>query len=175
MKIRAATLEDAEAIAQVHVAAWQSAYRDILPADLLAGLSVERRTANWKAMLAQTESNNFTLVAEDDTRKVVGFSQCGPQRDETLAFQGELYAVYLLPSAQGQGAGRELLLRSAHWLHEHGCADMLIWVLRDNHPARAFYERMGGKYVREKPIQIGEQTYIEVAYGWKDIKNMPSA
>ena len=46
---------------------------------------------------------------------------------------------------------------------------MLLWVLQDNHPARRFYESMGGEHVDEKTITIGGTDLIEVAYGWKDI------
>jgi hypothetical protein len=34
---RKATLEDARAIAEVHVKAWQAAYRHLLPAEVLKG------------------------------------------------------------------------------------------------------------------------------------------
>lgn len=49
-----------------------------------------------------------------------------------------------------------------------GFSSMLLWVLKDNLPAHKFYEAIGGKYLREKPIKIGNQTLIEVAYGWND-------
>jgi len=43
----------------------------------------------------------------------------------------------------------------------------MLWVLRDNTPARKFYATLG-----EKPIEIGTQTLIEVAYGWKDLHRL---
>ena len=46
---------------------------------------------------------------------------------------------------------------------------MLLWVFKDNHPARRFYESMGGEYVEQKTITIGGTDLMEVAYGWKDI------
>ena len=36
--------------------------------------------------------------------------------------------------------------------------------LKDN-PSRYFYERMGGREVREMMVRIGEQDLKEVAYG----------
>jgi len=42
-------------------------------------------------------------------------------------------------------------------------------VLRDNSPARAFYERLGGTYVRTQPITIGTTTVEEVSYGWRSL------
>jgi hypothetical protein len=44
---------------------------------------------------------------------------------------------------------------------------MIVWVRRDNAPARRFYERLGGTYVRSQPITIGAATLEEVSYGWR--------
>jgi hypothetical protein len=41
--------------------------------------------------------------------------------------------------------------------------------LRDNAPAREFYERLGGSYVRAQPITIGTTTLEEVSYGWRGL------
>ena len=45
--IRAATVRDARAIAEVHVASWRWAYRDTFPAAALEGLDVEERARTW--------------------------------------------------------------------------------------------------------------------------------
>jgi hypothetical protein len=50
--------------------------------------------------------------------------------------------------------------------------DMIVWVLRDNGPARAFYERLGGTYVRAQPITIGTATLEEVSYGWRSLEGI---
>jgi ribosomal protein S18 acetylase RimI-like enzyme len=44
---------------------------------------------------------------------------------------------------------------------------MMLCVLRDNTPARKFYKALG-----EKPIEIGTQTLIEIANGWKDLQRL---
>jgi len=49
---------------------------------------------------------------------------------------------------------------------------MLVWVLVDNHPARRFYEALGGQELRTQPIEIGGVTLEEVAYGWQDIRGL---
>jgi hypothetical protein len=53
-----------------------------------------------------------------------------------------------------------------------GLADMIIWVLSDNQPARAFYEGLGGVYVRSQPITIGAATLEEVSYGWRRLDDV---
>jgi hypothetical protein len=48
---------------------------------------------------------------------------------------------------------------------------MLVWVLRDNLAARAFYERMGGVFLREHDLDFGAGFSVrEVSYGWDDVR-----
>jgi hypothetical protein len=47
---------------------------------------------------------------------------------------------------------------------------MIIWALKENRRARAFYEAMGGVLVGEKTITIGGAELADVAYGWPDIR-----
>ena len=43
-------------------------------------------------------------------------------------------------------------------------------MLRENQIGRTFYERLGGRVVREKPLEEfpGAEKYVEVGYGWSD-------
>jgi hypothetical protein len=47
VEARIATVDDAAAVAAVHVRSWQDAYRGIFPDAYLDGLSVERRSNVW--------------------------------------------------------------------------------------------------------------------------------
>jgi hypothetical protein len=82
--VREAVQADAQALAQLHVATWQAAYRGILPAELLDGLSVGLREDFWQGLLAGGgDETTLTLVAEEDADAVVGFCSLAlPSRDE---------------------------------------------------------------------------------------------
>lgn len=167
--IRPAELKDAEGIAYVHVTVWQKTYPGLIPNSFLKTLSVEQRAKQWKQTLADdTNLYHPTLVAVID-RKVIGFANYGREREGDQEYQGELFAIYLLKQFQGQGVGRAMVQRVATGLLELGLMSMLVWVLSDN-PYQKFYERLGGIYLREKPIQIGDVLLMEKAYGWKDIR-----
>ncbi|MEV0122297.1 GNAT family N-acetyltransferase [Streptomyces sp. NPDC050703] len=56
---------------------------------------------------------------------------------------GEIYALYISPGLTGQGIGRTLLDEAHAQLKGQGFAVSALWVLRDNHRARRFYERVG--------------------------------
>ena len=167
--VRVATPADAADIAHVHVATWRSAYRDLLPTDFLASLSESQYEERWTRTLGDPDTRIY--VAESASG-IVGFASGGPERAGETGFAGELYAIYVLQEAQGHGHGRRLINASVRGLRELGLADMIVWVLRDNAPARKFYERLGGKYVRVQQITIGSSLLYEVAYGWRSLNDV---
>ena len=167
--IRPATLEDATAIARVHVASWQSTYRGMLPDEFLASLSETGYAERWKRVIGDGSSKVY--VAEDGG-EVVGFASGGRERAGETGYTGELYAIYVIDAAQRRGFGRELVRATVAGLRDLGLDDMIIWVLRDNQPARSFYERLGGVYIRGQPITIGSVTLEEVSYGWRRLDDV---
>jgi L-amino acid N-acyltransferase YncA len=168
-RIREATVEDAAAIARVHVATWQTTYTGLFPADFMASMTVERRTNMWRSNISTSREGGRAVFVAEDAKGVFGFVSGGPEREHDALYKGELYAIYLLKTAEGRGAGRALLLRMAQFLRDQGYSNMLLWVLKDNPHARGFYEAMGGQYVREKTVEFGGQPIIEVGYGWPDL------
>ena len=134
---------------------------------MLDALSVDERERRWASGLADPESPSFAYVAEDEQGRVVGFASGGPRRDGDPAYASELYAIYLLPTAQGRGSGRRLAQAVARRLEERGMRSMLVWVFATN-PGHRFYEALGGRYLGEQQFELGGTTMTEVAYGWPD-------
>jgi ribosomal protein S18 acetylase RimI-like enzyme len=163
---RAATIDDAAAIARVHVASWRSTYRTMLPSDFLDSLSEDGYADRWRRFIG--EGANLVYVIEDAGR-LIGFASGGRERAGEVGYKGELYAIYVLDDFQRRGHGHRLVRAVVAGLKEMGLDDMIIWVLRDNAPARQFYERLGGVYVRAQAITIGSATLEEVSYGWPSL------
>ncbi|MBN3818566.1 GNAT family N-acetyltransferase [Paraburkholderia sp. Se-20369] len=163
--IRPAALADAQAIAEIHVAAWQATYAGIMPASFLAGLSVEQRTAKWRNAL---ETGRPRVALALTAGGLAGWVAYGPSRDaDKDAAWGEIEAIYLHPSHCGQGIGAALVEHAGQSLRAMGHTSVSLWVLADNHRARAFYARDG--FVAEDQIQtfeIGGTRLGEVRY-WK--------
>lgn len=164
--VRTATIDDAPAIARVHVASWRSTYRNLLPADFLDSLTEPAYADRWTRFIAERTTRVYVVEAE---RQVVGFASAGPERAGEAGYTGELYAIYVLDRYQRRGYGLELVWAVVAGLREMGLDDMIIWVLRDNQPARLFYERLGGTYLRSQPITIDSATLEEVSYGWPNL------
>ena len=170
MHIREADLNDAGAIARVHVDSWRTTYAGIVPDEqLISQLSYDGRERMWRKSLGDSSRRGFVYVAEEERGEVVGFAAGGPERNGDPFYQGEIYAIYLLKEFQRRGIGRRLALVSARKMIEAGQKSMLVWVLSKN-PSRGFYEALGGELLSEKPIEVGGAKLTEVAYGWKDLR-----
>ena len=170
MRIRPATVVDADTIGRVHAQSWHETYPGIVPDDVLARVSADRNAARWAERLRDPAIAGGVFVAMDDTGMVIGFAQGGPQRDCIPEYTGELYALYILRAAQGRGVGRLLVHAVMVSLATQGHRAMLVWVLAANAPARRFYEHLGGQYVTTKQTEIGIPLE-EAAYGWSDIRS----
>jgi GNAT superfamily N-acetyltransferase len=165
MNIRPAVLDDADAIAQVHLASWKTTYPGIIAQDYIDSLRVEVGAGMWRTRL--TENAPATFVAEDESG-IFGFAAGGAIVHNVDGYDGELGAIYLLASHHKQGAGRALVQRIATTLHHQGFRTLVVWALEAN-PACRFYQRLGGIEVAAQTIDIGNQSLPEVAYGWPDI------
>lgn len=172
ISVREAVPADAAALARVHVDTWRTAYAGILPDEFLAGLSYLNSESNWSQALTAIRPGESVLVAETAAGAIVGFANGAPERESDPLFRGEIYSIYLLAAYQRMGVGRRLFTALAQRLRQDGLESFLLWVLKDNLPARRFYEALGGTYLAEKTITIGESDLIEVSYGWRDIADI---
>ena len=168
LTIRPAVADDAAPIAKVHVDSWRTTYKGIVPDDYLNGLSYERSQKRWLERFQQGGGGLSTYVAQDQAGDVVGFACGSDNREDDADYTGELQAIYLLASSQGQGIGHMLVRAVAQALNQRGHRSMVVWVLAAN-PACGFYEAIGGQSVRQKTIRIGGVDLNEVQYGWKDV------
>ncbi|HTW93444.1 MAG TPA: GNAT family N-acetyltransferase [Tepidisphaeraceae bacterium] len=169
--IRPTRAADVVSVAHVHIAAWQTAYRGILPDAFLASLSQEKHEERHRRYLAKPGTIHF--VAELPQHEVVGFVMGGTERSGDGKYRGEMYAIYLLAEHRRRGIGAALARRWAQTLRDGGINSALVWVLSDNQPAAAFYQRLGARELRQQPIDIGGISLRETAYGWDDLNLIP--
>jgi GNAT superfamily N-acetyltransferase len=163
--IRIARLDDAAAIAAVHVRGWQAAYRDYLPQDFLDGMSVVRRAQQWTTWLADLLQT--TAVSETEAG-IVGFVNIGASRDlDASPMTGELMSIYVEPSVWRHNIGRGLVAWATAAAVAREWTMMTLWTIADNTGARAFYERCGwsldGASKRE---QFAGRLLSQVRYAW---------
>jgi GNAT superfamily N-acetyltransferase len=161
--IRQATVVDARAIAEVHVASWQSAYAGMMPALFLVGLSVEERARSWRDAIQRGRIHVALAHAGDGLAGWVAYGKCrDTDKDESW---GEIEAIYLHPSRYGQQIGALLLKHAQRSLRELGFGSVSLWVLANNARARTFYERVGfSTDEKAKAFELGGAVLSEVRY-----------
>jgi GNAT superfamily N-acetyltransferase len=168
--ISSATPADAAGIAAVHVSVWRNAYAGLLPDYALETLSAKRLSHHY---LATILAGPGAFVARDtETGTVIGFTTASVAPLDAPA-AGEVKTLYVADDWREQGLGRALLREAASFLTDQGCGSMFLWVLADN-PSRWFYERMGGRPVRQDMTRVGGVPLPIVAMQWNNVGNLPS-
>ncbi len=168
-RVRPAIVTDTAMIARIDVECWRSTYAGVLPDKFLLGLSESERRRLWSGYIARHPGD--LVVGLTPAGRVQGFGSCGRRRDVRSAFAGEVFTLYVATDYQGQGLGRAMLLALFARLLRSDLTSAIIWVLRAN-PARFFYERLGGKLVSHRPLQVAGTSIEAVAYGWPDLASV---
>ncbi|MDR7251418.1 GNAT superfamily N-acetyltransferase [Nocardioides sp. BE266] len=141
VRIAPPRVEDAAAIADLQIAAWEEAYADLMPAAVFTERRAGRdaRVEQWRDIVSTGSSDNLLAWSAD---RLLGFSSTGPGRDDPA--EGlpplELMALYVRASSYGSGVGWALLEAAI------GDADAYLWVLDGNERAIRFYERQGFRF-----------------------------
>ncbi|MCM1991885.1 GNAT family N-acetyltransferase [Oceanirhabdus seepicola] len=162
--------EDYIEVTKVHVDSWKTTYRGIVPDEYLENMTYESRYDRNRQFMAS--GNVSGLVFENKDKNLVGFAKYGSSREDICnkggeKYDGELYGIYFLKEAQGQGYGKQLLNKVREELKERGFKNMILWALEENN-ACGFYKAMGGeKLSEEKWLEYGGKKVKAVAFGWK--------
>lgn len=139
MQIRKAVEEDIQKVA-VLFDAYRTFYQQ--PSDIAAA---EKFIAE---RLQQNES--VILLAEDENKNAVGFTQLYPifssvSMRRTLL----LNDLFVGKEARGSGIATLLLDAARQYAEEAGCKWLLLQTAADNYPAQALYEKSGWKKVND--------------------------
>lgn len=170
--IRKASYEDAETIANIHFKTWKSTYTELIDEQDITNMTYDNRKILWETILRMPRKEQCVFVIEVDDI-VVGFISGGPERTEKFNYDCAIYDIYILNGYQKQGLGAKLLKAFAKEMQKNGYKSILVWVLTQN-PSSRFYERYQAKPVGEVATTIGEGSYQETAYGWKDLDKLLS-
>jgi ribosomal protein S18 acetylase RimI-like enzyme len=153
--LRAARLEDASAVAGIHVRAWQIAYRGLLPDDYLDALRPEDRASRYAFARPEGMSNPDqpkTIVAVKDG-SIVGFATTRPSPDSDVPDAAELAALYVDPPMWRSGIGRQLIAEARESLRRSGFHEATLWVLVSNDRAQRFYRADGWQPDGQRRLQ----------------------
>ena len=138
--VRAAVVEDAASILDVHVRARSSYYQGFLPEDELAAQN-RRHVADYERMIL---SPRRTVRCTEISGQLVGFAVIGPpyHPDPDPAVTSELYQLHVDPAHFRRGIGSRL--HDAALEVWRGTTDVArLWVWEFNERAQRFYQEHG--------------------------------
>jgi GNAT superfamily N-acetyltransferase len=165
--VRQATADDAPSIARVQVESWEAAYRGLIPDEIIDARTVDVRTAQWAAKIA--EARSLILVACDSNGIIHGFASA-QTLDGERRFQAYLQTLYVGPQFWRKGIGRQLLGAVCSRLGARGVRNLALRTMRLG-DARNFYERLGARMVPEG-IAHDAGKFDDVVYAFDDIASV---
>ena len=151
MLLRPARPGDEAAVAQVHVRAWQQAYRGLLPDEYLDRLDPSERASRYTFGGDDPGGPHTTVAVDDDS--ICGFAATGPCRDPDRPGAGELYAIYVDPNHWGRGLGRALIDAARRGFVDQHLEDAVLWMLVGNQRADRFYRIDGWRPDGQRRMQ----------------------
>jgi|GEM_PF-217285 GNAT superfamily N-acetyltransferase len=136
----------AEKWAETHRLCWRETYKGLLDQKILDSRNYE---SELSLALSLREGTEFVAVADGD---VIGMAGCLPESKEEPK-KAAVTGLYVLKRWQNQGIGKALLTACLKGI---GSKPTILWVLKGNQKAIAFYEHLGWKTTgKEKEEIIG--------------------
>ena len=142
---RLAWPQDAEAIADVQIAAWRRSYTGVLPDDVLAGLDRASLVNAWRQEIARpAEARQRILVALEETT-VVAYVLTAPATDPDCdpSVDGEVDDLTVHNDHEHSGHGSRLLHAAVETLRADGFRRAVVWLTSTDDARRAFLIESG--------------------------------
>lgn len=144
VRLRAASLDDADKVALLHADSWRRHYRGAYSDSYVDGDILTDRVSVWSARLA-APAGSRTVVAEDRTG-LVGFVHV--VFDDDVRWGNLIDNLHVAHNCQRTGIGTLLLVRAAEGVAEQARGTSIyLWVQEQNVAAQQFYRATGGAHV----------------------------
>lgn len=164
--VRRARPNDAPAVGLVQATVFRETYGGRVPDDVLAFFEPDAFARSWRESLTTPPAGVHRLLVACAGDQVVGIAAVGPSQDpDAGAATGEVTVLGVHPDARRQGHGSRLLNATVDVLRDAGAEAVVLWVLADDEPCRAFLAASGfapdGAF-RDRVVSSGGDTLREV-------------
>lgn len=150
MIIRQLAKEELSKVQSIAHRTWPSTFANILSPEQIQYM------LNWmydpKMLESQLDKGHTFLLSEENGVEL-GFA--GFELNYSEGPKAKLHKIYLLPEAQGKGAGKALILEVAGRAKKSGQKSLLLNVNKYNQKAIDFYLKMGFQEIYKEVIDIG--------------------
>ena len=160
MKIRKASIEDADQIVSINVFSWKDTYKNIFPDNFLDSLDPNSTESIEKCKKSIDQYAVCELNGE-----VVGMVRYGKNKKGLSDNCGEIYALYLKSGFKNKGIGTKLVEFAFNELKAN--YDIAVISTLVQNPANEFYKKIGGKLIDKCDFKLGDKLYTENVYEYE--------
>ena len=149
VSVRPASPTDAAEIARVQLVTWRTAYRSVLPTQVLDDWDGEQAEAAWRSAVTDPPTRAHGVLIARERSEVVGFAAFGPpdlSPEEHASPDGpttDIAALLVEPRWGRRGHGSRLLAAVADLARETGARRLQMWVPAEDQVSAGFLETAG--------------------------------
>ena len=162
IKIRNIKKEDIPKVVDIQIDAWRTAYKEIIDSQYLKEMNKED-----KIKQREKDYKQDRFIVAEMNNEVVGFCRYIANNSETPEVPEadcEILALYVKSNLKQNGIGKTMFEYAKNEFIKQQKTKMVLWCLNDNEPSKRFYEKMGGKIIKERLFTIGEKDYAVVCF-----------
>jgi GNAT superfamily N-acetyltransferase len=149
VSVRPARPAEAADVARVQVIAWRTAYRSLLPREVLDGWDEDAATQAWRTAITAPPTPGHGVLVALERDQVVGFAAYGPagpgdaEPPDAGGPTTEVSALLVEPRWGRRGHGSRLLAAVADLAGAAGTARLQVWLPEDDRVSARFFESAG--------------------------------
>ena len=141
INIRKVKVGDANTLAFIQTESWKSAFNRILSKeDLDKYTDMNRAITLYSKLLNDNIGNGFILMINENPHCIAYWDKT---RDDEMEGDAEIICIHSLCDNWGKGYGTEMMNHILRDIKNSGFSKVMLWVFKENHRARKFYEKHG--------------------------------
>jgi GNAT superfamily N-acetyltransferase len=141
VSVRPARPADAPDIARVQAVTWRTAYRAVLPAEVLDGWDEAGAADTWRTAIAAPPTPGHGVLVAVEQDRVVGFAAY--ERPHPAGPSGEVATLLVEPRWGRRGHGSRLLAAVTDLARADGTARLQVWLPEQDAVSAGFFESAG--------------------------------
>jgi GNAT superfamily N-acetyltransferase len=149
VSVRPARPADAPDIARIQAVTWRTAYRGVLPREILDEWDEAAATALWHSAVTAPPTPGHGVLVALEGQTAVGFVAFGPaelsggEQQNPAGPTTEVSTLLVEPRWGRRGHGSRLLSAVADLAESAGAARLQVWLLETDRVSTGFYESAG--------------------------------
>lgn len=139
--IRKVEINDASTLAFIQTEAWKSAFNKILSKeDLNKYTDMSKAVDLYTTLLKENIANGFILTIDSIPHCMAYWDKTN---DSEMEGYSEIICIHSLSNNWGKGYGSQMMNYILNDIKNAGFNKVMLWVFKENHRARKFYENHG--------------------------------